>query len=289
MIRLNSLTIAAFQTTSFLVFLMLLLTGCAIGVTPLAKPSLQPTEMKTLTPIAVQSTLTPKLTYTSFVTEDILVVTITPLVTIETEVLPWLCSPLAEHEISQISSIVSSPYDPPPNGKDERHQGVDFAYYNQGGRKSIEGEGVTAIMSGWVVLVVVDRLPYGNMVIIETPGEKIPDTLAQSLELEPGESIYHLYAHFMESPLRALGEWVGCGSLLGEVGKSGYNIPVAHLHLETRFGPAGAKFDGMVYYDPQASDRERENYELWRMSGKYRHFDPMILFFGSLLETREGE
>jgi murein DD-endopeptidase MepM/ murein hydrolase activator NlpD len=274
---------------SLLVFLMLWLTGCGIQVPSLSTPIQSPTKIKTQTPEIVPSTLTPNIVYKSEPTEEIPLITFSPAEEISTEVKPWLCSPLAEHEINQISNIVSSPYDPPPLGKDERHQGVDFAYYNQGSRKSIDGEGVRAIMSGWVVIVVLDRLPYGNMVILETPGEKIPDILAKKLNVSPGESIYHLYAHFIEPPLWNPQEWVECGNLLGAVGKSGYNIPVAHLHLEARIGPAGAKFDGMVYYDSQASERERENYELWRMSGKYRHIDPMILLLGSYMETMGRE
>lgn len=98
------------------------------------------------------------------------------------------------------------------------------------------------------------------------------------LGIVAGESLYHLYAHFDESPLPEAGDWVACGELIGEVGKSGYNIPVAHLHLETRIGPSGAIFDEMGYYDTRASEVARENYETWRMSGVFRHFNPMVLF-----------
>jgi murein DD-endopeptidase MepM/ murein hydrolase activator NlpD len=189
-----------------------------------------------------------------------------------------LCSPLADQAIGDLHGIVSSPYDPPPIGKDDRHQGVDFAYYNLGVRASIEGEGVQAITPGWVAVVIKDRLPYGNMVILETPATHLPKEFIKSLNIGPGESIYHLYAHFSDTPLPSPGSWVECGQILGYVGKTGYNVPVAHLHLETRIGPAGTRFDGMVFYDTQASDIEMENYKTWRMSGLYRHFDPMTVF-----------
>jgi hypothetical protein len=85
-----------------------------------------------------------------------------------------ICSPLEEHNLRYLSGIVSSPYHPPPMGKDDRHQGVDFAYYNQGTRGSIEGEGVQAILPGWVAVVIENRLPYGNMIIIETLPSHLP-------------------------------------------------------------------------------------------------------------------
>ncbi len=199
--------------------------------------------------------------------------------TTSTPQLDWkLCSPLAEHEIGSLNGIISSPYNPPPMGKDDRHQGVDFAYYNQDGRASIQGEGVTAILGGWVAAILIDRLPYGNMVMIETPYNRLPAGIVKGLEITENESLYHLYAHMEGLPEILISQWVGCGDLLGTVGKTGYNIPVAHLHLETRIGPAGWRFEGMAYYDTQATEIERENYVMWRMSGMFRHFDPMCLF-----------
>jgi len=189
-----------------------------------------------------------------------------------------LCSPLADHLVSDLFGIVSSPYDPPPMGKDDRHQGVDFAYYNQRKRSSIEGEGIQAITAGWVASVIEDRLPYGNMVIMETPWSNLPDEVHHELNIGPGESLYHLYAHMNDTPLPSIGSWVECGQIIGHVGKSGYNVPVAHLHLETRIGPSGTRFNEMVFYDTRASIVEMENYKTWRMSGIYWHFDPMTLF-----------
>jgi murein DD-endopeptidase MepM/ murein hydrolase activator NlpD len=189
-----------------------------------------------------------------------------------------ICSPLAEHNLRDLSDIVSSPYDPPPMGKDDRHQGVDFAYYVQGTRGSIEGEGVQAILPGWVVVVIENRLPYGNMIIVETLSSQLTTEILRNLYIDPHESIYHLYAHFSDTPLPSHGSWVDCGQLIGNVGKSGYNVPISHLHLETRIGPSGTRFDGMVFYDTQAIENEMENYKIWRMSGFYRHFDPLLLF-----------
>jgi murein DD-endopeptidase MepM/ murein hydrolase activator NlpD len=188
-----------------------------------------------------------------------------------------ICSPLAEHNLRDLSAIVSSPYDPPRMGKDDRHQGVDFAYYVQGTRGSIEGEGVQSMLPGWVAVVIENRLPYGNMIIIETLPSELSEEILRGLNMDPDESIYHLYAHFKGTPLPSLGSRVDCGQLIGNVGKSGYNVPISHLHLETRIGPSGTRFDGMVFYDTQASENEMENYKIWRMSGLFRHFDPLLL------------
>jgi len=195
-----------------------------------------------------------------------------------------VCSPLAEHSLNQLPEIISQPYEPPPPGKDERHHGVDFAYYRHAGRASIEGEDVHSIMAGRVAAAIHDRLPYGNMVIIETPYEKLPDHVLDIVDIPMGSSLYHLYAHLSENPLVELSTEVACGELLGHVGKTGYVVPVAHLHLETRVGPPSARFESMVFFDSQATPDEQAAYILWRISGEFQHFDPMTIL-SSLNET----
>jgi len=198
-----------------------------------------------------------------------------------------LCSPLAEHEIRDLPSIQSDPYAPPSPGKDDRHHGVDFAYYNQNGRESIKGEGITAILMGRVVSVLENRLPYGNMVIIETQREDLWPELIRHLEIAPGESLYHLYAHFGQPSQVVLHMQIECGQLIGEVGKTGYNIPIPHLHLEMRIGPEGAIFERMAFYDTRAVEEEMSNYKLWRTSGVFRHIDPMNLFVNNWPELSQ--
>jgi len=189
-----------------------------------------------------------------------------------------LCSPLAEQSLDELSEIITDPYYPPRPGKDDRHHGTDFSYYRRKDRTTIAGEVVQAMLPGKVIAMIPDRLPYGNMVIIETIGSELPSELSDQLGIVPGESLYHLYAHFEQTPHVNLGQRVNCGQSLGQVGSTGYNIVNPHLHLETRLGPSGADFSlGMAYYSTAASEQERENYELWRTSGIYRHFDPMIL------------
>jgi murein DD-endopeptidase MepM/ murein hydrolase activator NlpD len=200
-----------------------------------------------------------------------------------------LCSPLEEQTLQELQEIITGPYDPPPMGNDARHQGIDFSYYRRKDRTTVEGEIVQAILPGQVILTSGDQLPYGNMVIIETKYTELPEGIASKLEINPDESLYHLYAHLRIEPMVATRERVNCGQPLGEVGKTGYNIVNPHLHLEVRIGPAGATFmGGMRYYDTRASVIEQENYELWRTSGVFRHFDPMDLI-NAYLENRVGD
>ena len=126
--------------------------------------------------------------------------------------------------------------------------------------------------------VVQDQFPYGNMVIVETGSRSLPSEIKVQFGIAENESLYILYAHFRNPPLVALGDQVECGQALGEVGATGYNIVNPHLHLETRIGPPGIMLsEGMMYYDTRATEAERANYELWRTSGVFRHFDPMAL------------
>ena len=210
-------------------------------------------------------TLAPSQTSTSLPKKDIL-----------------LYSPLAEHTIEQLFNIVSSPYAPPPPGDDARHQGVDFCYFQGEERAFIEGEAVTAVLSGKVAASQAKRPPYGNMVIIETTYEELPKEIILKLDIQPWESLYHLYAHFQEAPEIVLGERVTGGQTLGKVGKTGYNIVVAHLHFETRLGPSGVIFERMARYEINATEEELATYKRWRTSGTFRHFDPMELFKGEV-------
>jgi murein DD-endopeptidase MepM/ murein hydrolase activator NlpD len=205
-------------------------------------------------------------------------ITITPSLTLIPPQKFVLCSPLAEQNLAEIWEIVSDPYAPPPPGKDDRHHGVDLAYYRRKDRTTIEGEGVTAVLTGTVRAVITNTLPYGNMVMIETSRDMLPASITEKFQIDPNESLYSLYAHLREPSQVKLGETVRCGQPLGEVGATGYNIVNAHLHLETRVGPTGVNFiDGLAYYDTRTTPAERANYEWWRTSGDFRHFDPMLL------------
>jgi murein DD-endopeptidase MepM/ murein hydrolase activator NlpD len=187
-----------------------------------------------------------------------------------------LCSPLGIHPLEELPQIVGDPYKPPPPGREERHHGVDFAYYHWQDRDTMLGEPVQAVLPGVVATVLDDLYPYGNMVIVETPQDSLPADMVEMLQFSNGESLYLLYAHMNQTPMVVLGETVEACQPLGEVGMSG-NTDIPHLHLETRLGPAGTVFESMRFYSTSATIEEMENYVLWRTSGVYRHFDPMIL------------
>ena len=86
------------------------------------------------------------------------------------------------------------------------------------------------------------------------------------------------YMHILDIHRFLAWATINCGQPLGQVGATGYNIVNPHLHIETRIGKSRHFFtNGMAYYDTSTKEEERSNYELWRMSGEFRHFDPMIL------------
>jgi murein DD-endopeptidase MepM/ murein hydrolase activator NlpD len=155
---------------------------------------------------------------------------------------------------------------------------VDFSHYSRKGVKTMEGEPVQVVLPGRVVAVIDDRLPYGNMVMVETLAAALPVELRRALEMGEEQSLYLLYAHFGQIPTVHLRDRLQCGQVIGEVGKTGYNIVNPHLHLEARLGPAGVVFESMAFYTTSATEQEMLNYRRWRTSGEFRHFDPMKLF-----------
>ena len=188
-----------------------------------------------------------------------------------------LCSPLRMHPLEELPQIISDPYKPPPPNKpEERHHGIDFGYWHYGERDTMLGEPVQAILGGVVASVLNDKYPYGNMILIETSRSELPDAIVRLLDIPPGDSLFHLYAHLDQPPDYALGDIVQACQPIGEVGESG-NTDIPHLHLETRLGPAGKQFESMLFYNTRATIEEMENYVLWRTSGVFRHFDPMTL------------
>jgi len=152
-------------------------------------------------------------------------------------------------------------------------------------------------------MVIHDRFPYGNAVLIETALENAPaewwqpaqiPTVAQTLEYHTTltcpsllqtegmdvsrRSLYVLYAHLLQLPILGVGEPVTCGQPLGSVGSSG-NALSPHLHFETRVGPSGMMaFASMAHYDNSATLEEMGGYCLWRVSGLFQLVDPLRVF-----------
>lgn len=212
---------------------------------------------------------------------------------------PHLCSPLQDIALEELPGLVSNPYSPPEPGSDNPHHGVDLAVRLPNSNVAVTGHPVQAALGGTVAAVIVDRFPYGNAVIIETPLEEgelawlaaaqIP-TPAPTLEYlsaltcpmeEPQadtdmtrRSLYTLYAHLLQPVEKKLGDPVPCGQVFGAVGNSG-NALTPHLHFETRVGPAGMSFASMAHYDNSATDQEMSSYCLWRISGLFQLVDPL--------------
>jgi murein DD-endopeptidase MepM/ murein hydrolase activator NlpD len=209
------------------------------------------------------------------------------------------CSPLLGIAAQELSSIVANPYNPPPLGSDDPHQGVDLAQVRDG--IAVSGLPVQAVLPGRVVLVVSGRFPYGNAVLVETPLDALPATYLEALDLPAvpsvpekrtaltcptppsavafdfkQRSLYLLYAHLLEPPALSVRDEVACGQPIGAIGSSG-NALNPHLHLEVRLGPAGAHFPGMAHYDTGATPNEMAAYCQWRVSGAFLTIDPLRL------------
>lgn len=257
------------------ILLLLCLQACRETLpAPTATFSPSPTISKTVAFPASNETPEPTSSFSSATPSLVLL----PSATLTRPPVFQICSPLARETIPELWEIISDPYNPPPPGSDERHQGVDFSHYSRKGHKTIEGEPVQAIISGRVAAAVPNRPPYGNMVIIESSYADLPEGLRALIGMAEGESLYLLYAHFSKPPLDNQGDMVQCGQMIGEVGTTGYNIVNPHLHLEARLGPSRISFDSMAFYTTSATQQEMENYRRWRTSGEFRHFDPMKLF-----------
>ena len=212
-----------------------------------------------------------------------------------------LCAPLQGYAMEDLAGMIANPYHPPSPGLDDPHHGVDLAVMQPDTRMALAGHTVTAALAGRVAAILVDRFPYGNAVMIETPLEFAPfawqalagiptpaPTLAPHSALtcpaletpiawdESRRSLYVLYAHLQSAPEAQPGQQVTCGQALGQVGDSG-NALNPHLHFEVRVGPSGAQPGSMAHYDASASPREMAVYCLWRVSGRFQLVDPMAL------------
>ncbi|NMB89861.1 MAG: M23 family metallopeptidase [Chloroflexi bacterium] len=213
--------------------------------------------------------------------------------------LPVIHSPLKDVPIDQLSGIISNPYDPPRPGMDDGHHGVDFGFYRYNGKVGMQGWPVLSALSGTVAGVLLDRPPYGNTIIIETPlsgfsgswqaalnlpapldqvipSESLtcPDASGITYREDGSRSLYILYAHLDTPPLRAIGDTVESGEEIGAAGTTGYSVNV-HLHFEVRVGPSGAQFPSMGHYETGTTEEERANYCTWRISGIFQLVDPM--------------
>jgi murein DD-endopeptidase MepM/ murein hydrolase activator NlpD len=209
---------------------------------------------------------------------------------------PWpvsgVCSPLQDHALTDLRKYLTQPFIAPQGAnKETGHHGVDFAYYRRDGVGGhINGTPIQSVMNGFMAgLGEIDV--YGNYLVIETPAAWLPAEVAALYGVEAEESLYLLYAHMQERAPFEIHEPIDCGQVVGLVGDSGdqYFVSDPHLHFETRVGAADYFVEPMAYYDPQASEEAKAEYEKWRTSDSFELFDPMqLLDYGASQEEVNG-
>lgn len=268
--------------------LFFLFTGCQSAISPTsvdqAPTKVIPTQITTITKMPSRTaTLVPQPTATP-----------SPIL--------GACSPLRDIGLNELYAITSNPFSFTSSFADTGHPAVDLAFFTYQDFTTFFGHPVQALLPGQVTLVVNDRFPYGNMVIIETPLESISPDLLLSISLPtpiPQEnitafstcdsqmqpiswnseekSLYTLYAHLENDPTVKSGDQVTCGQQIGAVGLSG-NTVAEHLHIEVRLGPADAQFGTIATFRDDATPVERYNYCIWSISGNFQAIDPALFW-----------
>jgi murein DD-endopeptidase MepM/ murein hydrolase activator NlpD len=273
-----------------LIILLLILTGCMENGQAFTETTSPTTEYtKTITIIKETPTLQQLVLPKSSETEE----SVFNIIEVS--------SPLEDYPLLEIVNLISNQFNPPSPGSDDPHQGVDFSVIDPTLRIALKGSPIQVILDGKVVMLMSDRFPYGNAVMVETPFENLPETWREKLlDISKPESwgkqpaltcpagwdrpasemdelsLYVLYAHLDNEPDHLMGDEVVSGDKLGEIGDSG-NVLAPHLHLEMRIGFTSGLKGSMAHYDVSAKEEEMENYCRWRVSGWYRVVDPMDL------------
>ncbi len=229
-------------------------------------------------------------------------ITLTPEPTPTEVVQPQVCVLFEGEGLEGLMQRLTNPFYRPEPGSDNPHQGVDFSDLDPVNRIALSGKPVYAITGGKAAMVINNRFPYGNALLVETALEDLPQTWLQKIMVNqpvereifhtnltcPGDwekpggdinqvSFYILYAHFEDGLSYQVGDRIECGQEIGKIGMSG-NALAPHVHVEMRVGPSGVVFEDMAHYDSSASLAAMENYCRWRVSGWYRLMDPMEFF-----------
>jgi murein DD-endopeptidase MepM/ murein hydrolase activator NlpD len=249
------------RTFHFLIFFAtscLILQACSSSpsvIPPTSQPTLIPTETLKPQPTALPSATIPATSTTLPVSE--------------------ICTPLADHELIRITDYISNAYaDPIGSNLETGHHGVDFSYiYKDDTDQIIDGTPVQTMFTGRVAGLGADRLPYGNMLVIETAAQDLPEWVREMFQVPAASSLYLLYAHMLAPPTLSIGQELSCGEILGLVGNTGFSGN-PHLHLETRVGPSGIALPTMIFYDTQATLAEQAAYTEWRTGPTWTKFDP---------------
>lgn len=274
------------------------LIGCSASPTPTSNVVLTdlPTEQQsTITPLPTNEP-TPTLTPPIILTSTVVPVQITSI-----------CSPLEGVSLSDLHGITSQSFKTPSAYLDDGHPAVDLAFFTFEGFPSMLGHPVQSILPGVVTQIVENRYPYGNMILIETPLDQLPDGVLtpssiptpipeENIHLfnpcetnplyskmvpfnwsESSRSLYTLYSHLQEKPDFEIGDNITCGQIIGAVGITGNSV-AEHLHLEIRIGPSGAEFGSLAMYTSDATVEERYNYCIWSTSGRFQPIDPAVFW-----------
>ena len=279
----------------FLLVLILVISGCSQSSQEetVISPALEQTETVVMPEESQSPTLIPLPTNTLIPEPEI-----TPSPTISSVV---ISSPLQDYSIDELVDMISNLYNPPTPGSDDPHQGVDFSVVDPTMGYATKGAAVQAILSGNVVMVMNDRFPYGNSLMIETTFENLPsswkdfmvelpspDKFAVNPALTCPEgwdqpqnsdealSLFILYAHLADATEWEIGDQIESGEIVGLIGDSG-NALAPHIHIEMRYGYSDSLKGSMAHYDVTAIEEEMSNYCRWRVSGWYRLVDPMAL------------
>ncbi len=272
------------------VILLSLIAGCAQR--PQAQPVVSPPVLLTETQaLAAAPPDYPELT----VTATLSVATPVPTATL-TPPISHVASPLAGITLAELPAAVSNPFEMPLPGRDDAHHGSDFAFYRWKDRVGMEGWEIDSVLDGKAIAVITNSEVYGKFVIIETPIDRlpaawdlslpayrptvVPDSRVECPDLPKmkldfnRQSLYLLYGHMQDIAGIKPGNLITAGQKLGSVGNTGRSGN-PHLHLEMRLGPGNALFDGMSHYTAAATEEERANYCLWRVSDTFQLLDPM--------------
>ena len=268
--------------------LILTLSGCSQQVTTPATPTIILTETPTQSP-----TLTPTATPTA---------TSVPLIS-------GVCSPLQSIDLTDLRLITSNPFilkypfSEGPDG-DKNHPAVDLGFYSFKGLTTDDDHPIQAVLPGKVALVVNNRFPYGNMIMIETPLDSLTPALIKQIKIgnpysddeiksrsscqpdqtriswsSDSKSVYTLYAHMKNPPTLRPGDEVQCGEVVGAIGATGNSsVSIEHLHLEIRVGPSNAKFGTISDYGSDSTEEERYNYCIWALSEVFLPINPSLFW-----------
>ncbi|MEI7848210.1 MAG: M23 family metallopeptidase [Chloroflexota bacterium] len=266
-IPLPLLRINRYRNAYVICFGILLFLASSCSSTPLARPTSTPVGKKAQ---STQAVTAPTLDIEASSTAQ----------TISASLPNTVCSPLAIQPLDKLSKMITQPFIMPLGTDvggytDGGHHGLDVGFNTRGMLRFI-GTPILAAVEGKVSSIIYNRPPYGNMVILETTYDHIPQKVIINQKIPAGDSLYVLYAHMQNLQPLKIGQVIKCGHLIAEAGLSGITSG-PHLHFETRWGPPDAKFPVMGAYRGDVTPDEMKYYKIWRMSRIYKLFDPFVL------------